>query len=320
MAQTLDARSWQAIVQQLKRKKCTPLLSNQIGFSDLFAHNIITAWAEEIGYPLSDNSHLPQVAQFLNSQSNDSNITKDDYLDFLKRRLLEQRMDEWPAAQQGYLTAVEDELADLTVSQVVTRLNYLNFEQLDDHPLRLLASLDMPLYLTTSHHDFIEMALKSVGKEPQTEICSWQEALSSLENITLSVATPLVYHLHGHDSDTANLVLTEDDHFDFLVAIAKNFDQIIPNVVMRALSDSSLILLGYQLASWEFRVIFRGLIKEKANDRRPKSVSIQVGLDDMPDPAMAEEFVRNYFKGHRFEVYSGDMTAFVQQLWQEAKK
>jgi len=319
MTDMLDTLSWNAIKRELKRKKCTPILSQQIGFSDLFAENVISLWANEIGYPLADHTNLTRVAQFLQARSHNANIPKDEYLEFLKQQLLRQRREEW-VGRESYLDKLENDLGDLTVSQVVTDLGYLKFSETQpDHPLQKLAALDMPLYLTTSPHDFIEMALRSMGKEPQTVICNWQEPTQPPNNLTPSVDTPLVYHLHGHDSDPPSLVLTEDDHFDFLVNITKNFDIAIPNSVKTALITSSLVLLGFQLLSWEFRVIFRGLINEKEAKRRPTSVSIQLLLDDLPNPDSAKEFIRQYFKGHEFELYWGDMDSFIQRLWEETR-
>src|SRR5205807_1593444 len=104
---------------------------------------------------------------------------------------------------------------------------------------------------------------------------------------------PLVYHLHGHLDVVESLVLTEDDYFDFLV----NIPQIgIPPMVQEALSATSLLFVGYRLADWNFRVLFRGFVElTQASDRR-LSVTVQlppVQSAEMRDRAM--QYLGRYF-------------------------
>jgi hypothetical protein len=59
-------------------------------------------------------------------------------------------------------------------------------------------------------------------------------------------------------------VLTEDDYLDFLMAVAqgrgKDLDP-IHSEVKSALQSKALLLMGFSLSSWSFRVMYRGLIK-----------------------------------------------------------
>ena len=89
-----------------------------------------------------------------------------------------------------------------------------------------MADFDLPIYLTTSYHNFIEVALKRAGKEPRTEICRWHKGLESIpsvfddEDYEPTKDEPLVYHLHGSDLHPESLVLSEDNYLEFLVAIS----------------------------------------------------------------------------------------------------
>ncbi len=63
-----------------------------------------------------------------------------------------------------------------------------------------------------------------------------------------------------------SLILTEDDHLDFLMAVSqgRGKDQGVDpvhDVVKGALQSSALLLLGFSLATWAFRALYRGLIK-----------------------------------------------------------
>ena len=89
--------------------------------------------------------------------------------------------------------------------------------------------------------------------------------------------------------------------------------------VTQALVDSSLMLLGYQLQAWDFRVVFRGLVTSKRASRRLMSVSIQLTPEQqaMKDVAEARQYLERYFKNFNFEIYWGDTQTFIQELWEQ---
>ena len=62
-------------------------------------------------------------------------------------------------------------------------------------------------------------------------------------------------------------MLTEDDYFDFLIGVTANKD-LIPKPVRRALADSALLFLGFQLDDWDFRVLFRSIAGQEGARRR----------------------------------------------------
>ena len=65
-------------------------------------------------------------------------------------------------------------------------------------------------------------ALADAGVKPELVICPWSDRFDSPSvydrepNFVPSADRPLVYHLFGHFSVPDSLVLTEDDHFEFL--------------------------------------------------------------------------------------------------------
>ncbi len=243
----------------------------------------------------------------------DNDYVKETYLDFLHEVLLS-------IADKELVDELNEDAnsASFPFSQKAERLEYPSFTDGQQNPLLLLADLPLPIYLTTSYHSFVETALIKAGKEPRTEICHWHSRLDSLPsvfstdpNYEPTPQEPLVYHLHGLDEYPQSLVLTEDDHLDFLVTISRDMDA-VPVRVRQALADSSLILLGYSLRDWDFRVIFRGMIKPSTVQNRPKSVFIQL-LDNPHE----RTFLQNYLHQEaKFEVYWGNTTNFLQEIWQ----
>jgi hypothetical protein len=68
-------------------------------------------------------------------------------------------------------------------------------------------------------------------------------------------------------------VLTEDDYLDFLVNISRQQD-LLPPRIQEVLTGASLLFIGYRLADWDFRVLFRGLVTSIEGTLQRISVSI----------------------------------------------
>ncbi len=321
----MDVKDWRAIVKQIRRGKCTPLISDRAIRDNLFkGHDVVQAWARDIEYPLKDTYNLTRVAQYWTIKRGDSSLAKDEYLDFLKLSLLRIAKSE-QGGSNDFLDALEEEIEreDVTTFEVASRLNLFDFANEPGNPLRILAELPVPIYITTSYHDFMEEALRAAGKQPCSEICYWRDELefdvpSVFEenpDYKPTEKTPLVYHLHGREAHPSSMVLSEDDYLDFLVIVSQDEDRITPRV-NQALADSLLILLGYELKGWDFRVLLRGLIKAKPVVRRPKSLSIQLlpEADRVERTESIQAYLQEYFKENKFDIYWGDFENFTRDL------
>ena len=311
--------TWQeTLVGRIRQGKALPFLSNVVLHDLIFGSydDVVETWADYIDYPLTEQSHdLTQMTQFENvrRQANpqikaDAVHIKELYLDFLKAALV-------GSVPEEQALEVSGEISEISFSEAAKRLSLPRFDQ--DTPLQDLAKLPLPIFLTTSPHDFIEVALRWANKDPRTEICYWHDGLRSIPSVFTENPTyrpspeePLVYHLHGLDEHPASLVLTEDDHLDFLVAISQTADA-VPVRVQQALTDSSLVMLGYRLASWDFRVLFRGLIKPRPTPVRQTNVAIQLSPDEVQ-----KSYLQNYLAQAEFEVYWGDVPTFLQEIWE----
>jgi hypothetical protein len=322
---------WRTIIRRIKSGKFAPFIGRSVVAQHLpGAATFAQDWADEVAYPfpLAEPNSLTSIAQYLSITSRDALSAKEDYLEFMKQHLLDAAKESRPADQGAFFEALEDELFDLTYSEVVTRLGYPEFEDELDNPLRVLAELPIPIYLTTSPHTFIEEALKAAGKEATTEFAPWHQELEDSPSIfesdpdfQPSEETPLVYHLHGLDNQPSSLVLSEDDYLDFLVRISED-NELIPRRVTQVLGDSSLLLLGYKLQGWDFRVLFRGMISSKRATRRLASVSIQISpeeeegekIDTLRD---VEDYLQSYFGKANFDNYWGSAENFTTELWEQ---
>lgn len=313
------SRTWQqTIVERIKVGRVVPLISNIVS-NDLILgshQGIVDDYTKYTSYPLTDKERLPRIAQFTSITDEgvtDPRVVKEDYINFIKNKLFD--LAEASGLSPDVLAELEEEFDDVNFSEFSERLGYPRFERGDIDPLLILAQLPLPIYLTTSYHEFLEVALRRAGKQPRTEICRWHKGLDGIASVfdgsyQPSPAEPLVYHLHGVDSYPGSLVLTEDDHMEFLVAISQNVGRgtdPIPRRVRQAMADSSLILLGYNLRHWDFRVLFWGLIKPRPLQQT--SVSIQLEPSDVE-----RNYLQKYLNEFEFQVYWGDIHQYTQEL------
>lgn len=314
-------RTWQqTIVERIRTGKIVPLISNVVSNNLVLGghESLVEAYAQYINYPLADHDCLAKMAQFTNvtdESSTDPRVVKEDYINFVKNRLFD--IAEKEGISEDVLAELEEKFDDVNFSEFSEILGYPRFMRPDTDPLLILAEFPIPIYVTTSYHNFIEVALRRAGKEPRTEFCRWHKGLEGITTVfdddyQPSKEEPLVYHLHGFDTYPGSLVLTEDDYMDFLVAISQNVGREsdpIPRRVRQSMADSSLVLLGYGLRSWAFRAVFWGLIKPRPLQQT--SVSIQLVPNDIE-----KEYLQRYLSEYEFKVYWGDVGQYTQELYQ----
>ncbi len=336
---------WGNTKSLLSRGAVTPFVSNFMT-TQIFGvdpTDLARVWAEDEDEgvlaqpsPLAEvhNQRLHRVAQYYSVRAN-APSAKSYYLNTLKGFLLGQAEDDEDVDPDDY-DEVEENAATMDFSEMAYRLGYPKFADPRDNPLRLLAELPLPLYITTSHHNFLEVALSRANppRQPVSEIFYWDDTLHHIPSIfdsdpdyQPSLERPLIYHLYGLDKYPESLVLTEDDYLDFLVRISspevRRPDQkhSIPESVTYALAGTPLLLLGYEVYEWEFRILFRGLIRAM-NDSRANNSNVADGFSmqiepgqDHKDPLQVREYLDKYFEQFRFKVYWGDANRCVQALY-----
>jgi hypothetical protein len=93
----------------------------------------------------------------------------------------------------------------------------------------------------------------------------------------------------------ASLVLTEDDHLDYLARISHDQEIFLPASVNALLAKNTLLFLGYRLEDLDLKVILRGLLAYLAlakYDRLQLAVQIE---KDQQDASIQRE-VTDYFQ------------------------
>lgn len=345
---------WPEITDRIRDGQLIPVISNSLRMEHIFRELVESArgeaaaeeegaaitvedlisqaWADEIKYPLADNHVLAHVAQFNRVHAMDVGQAKKSYIKFLKGVLL--TFAENLESDSDLIAELRDRMNEASFADLVQELDYPAFDNGSLDPLRLLARLPLPVYITTSYHDFMERMLVAEGKKPRTAVCQWSGPVPNMLpehdldiHYSPSVSAPLVYHLYGLERYQSTLVLSEDDYLDFLVRVTQDSDAshpIVPLFLRSALSVSSLILFGYRLQDWDFRTLFRGVINSRPiESNRPLSMIIQLTPGEqfhIQNDKEARDYLETYFSPVLFKVQWSKTEEFINKMWLEWNK
>ena len=281
-------RDWDRLLDRIAEKRCTPFIGAGASASVFpvgaeLARELATKW----GYPLDDVTDLARVAQ--------------------------------------YVSVIEDRLRPK--EHISRRFNTIAIPASPsaDEPHQVLAALELPVYITTNYDGMMAQALRERGKQVHESICLWSRDLSSNlpsrfvldPDYRPTPGEPLVYHLHGHLAFPESLVLTEDDYLDFLIRISKD-ETLLPGFVKESFTRASLLFVGYRIADWNFRVLFRNLVTymEHAMHRSHFSVQSLPGIEESSEEerGRVQEYLIQYFDAQRISVFWGRSHEFAAEL------
>lgn len=317
---------WQGLLTSIKNGQCTPILGPGI-YEPMVGplEEIAVGLSSEYGFPLAPffRDSLPLVSQYILINQDFNTLLNE--MDEVMRTPLRRRF-------EGKLPAnVLDPgtpLADLFGQAGAL------FRQQDQYEQnKVLASLPLKIYITTNYDNMLSDALREAGKDPQIETAIWSEVRFDPLPETIfdrdpsyvpTAQKPLVYHLFGNLDNPDTMVLTEDDYFEFLLGFTmakKRNPPLIPTVVSRAMTDSALMFLGFQLDDWYFRALFRTLMGQSAGGGR-RARYMHVGVQVEPDetnnisPKRARRYMEKYFGAVNINLYWGKSEDFLRELAQ----
>ncbi len=305
---------WNALLQSIRQGKCTPVLGAGLMEGLVGSpREIARRWAEDVKFGMSphDREDLPQVTQYLS--------------------VMESMAYPSEAIEERLRTEVARRFSDLPLDGPLDALlDHARHRRRQVHPAEphaVLASLPLPLFVTTNTDDQLRRALVEAGKQPQVELLHWHHrqeydwpvsAFDDQADYVPTPSRPLVFHLYGRLRDPETLVVTEDDYFDFLIGATRNKD-LVPIVVKEALSRTALLFLGFRMEEWDFRVLFRSILAqgEKGGlNKRLKHIAAQIEPEEgrNTDPEKARRYLQNYFRSASISIYWGSMDGFVREL------
>jgi hypothetical protein len=305
-----------SLLTQIRNGHCTPILGWGLTDSLLGPRRpMARAWAETFEFPLAVHfqDDLPQVANFV-AVMTDVATLRESLGEFYR----EQLRSRYPELRSNDASAL---LSDLV------RQAWMQQAEHESDPYYVLADLPCPIFVNAHPTTLLTDALKEHGKDPVVELCRWRpevydwpESIFDTEpDYVPDAQRPLVFQVFGSIEVVDSLVLTEDDYFDFLSAVAENVG-LVPPVVRNALADSALLLLGFRLDEWDVRVLLRSLVSQAGGSRLQKytHVAAQIDLaDTVASPDRARRLLERYFGKYQrpaIDIFWGSVDDFAAGL------
>jgi hypothetical protein len=285
MTVPLVDRDWDLLVRAITNRRCTPFLGAGVNAGVLpLGSDIASKWASDYEYPLKDSDNLIRVAQFL--------------------------------AVEYYPMFPKDEIVRL-FQEISASPDFSDKSE----PHRVLAEFPLPVYLTTNYDNFMIAALERKYRDAKLELCRWNtltrnEPSRFDDGYEPSPANPVVFHLHGHVEVPSSIVLSEDDYFDFLVNISRD-PLLIPQRIQKALTETSVLFIGYGLADWNFRVLLQGLSRFMEKGVRRHHIAVMIP-PDIPDSesqqTKVQAYLSAYYQNIDVKVFWGTAREFCAEL------
>ncbi len=285
----LKDSEWDSLLRKIRDQKCTPFIGpNACKNALLFRARVAREWTERYHYPFADSMDLPYIAQYLATAEHPS-IPSDELREIWSAMV---EAPDFEDACQTYAT---------------------------------LARLPFSTVITTNYHPEMERALAARQITARHEFCRWNRTLQDGRTLfdlepeyEPQPGQPLVYHLLGQFEHPESLVISEDDYLTFLVSVTRD-EKLLPPPVQQALTNTSLLFLGYRVNDWEFRVLFRSIASFLEKNYRsnihvsvqlePESERVRAGFEEN-----ARKYLETYFDNHKIRIYWGECQEFVTEL------
>jgi hypothetical protein len=296
---------WNLILQAIRAGTCTPFLGAGAAAGLLpLGGQLAAQWAREYEYPFRrGRKNLIRVAQYVSVEQGDimlRNQVRDMFAWRHRGKHMHDRV--WPIFSNP------------------------------DEPHRVLAELNLPLYITTNYDSYMYLALKHQGKRPRREICRWYNATLRERNKREpggeaagwplpTPRRPLVYHLHGHFGVPESMVLTEDDYIEFLTNVSKDKLEVIPSYIQSAFATTTFLFVGYSLEDINFRFLFRALAEQPRIRSSFRHISVQLQPRQFEEPDKLRQraqrqltYLQQDFRAREVKVFWGTADEFAREL------
>lgn len=309
---------WETLLQNIAEKECTPFLgpgvtANLLPRPEELAHQLATKFS----YPFPDDANLPRVTQFIGTIDNRR----------LRKQLLSVLVEQFrkrmglPAGTPG---------CPQNLSQVIEASDWAktSLDLFESEIHHQLADLDLPLYLTTNIDACMALALQAKTGRARREPVPWRDESMQRRDLNppASPDDPVVLHLFGTDADLLSMVVTEDDHLDYLARISHDHEYFLPVSVNERLASTTLLFLGYRLEDLDLKVIMRGLLTHLDLQRWNMlhvAVQLESSQRDQAREKEVTDYFQKYFSDARIDIYWGSTLQFMSDLsarWKEYRR
>ena len=313
---------WKRLLKPVREGKLVPILGTGLyerhcGTSFAAAR----ALARKHHFPLAptDWDDLPRVTQFLSVKESRYNMIRE----------AEDQLVQQTATLHRHWLPTELDGQSPKLGKLLNQVADHQRSTDPDDPFQILASLPASVYISTTYDPTLSWALTAADRRPQAAVSRWRYRRSPVPAAPLpgdaTQKNPLVFHVFGafgKDGDDT-LVVSEDDYFDYLLASASG--KLVPAEVESALVDNSLLLLGFRLTDWSFRVLFRLIMSLPGRDRLKQychvAVQVDPDLQHSSDLEGTKAYLAQYFgQEANVDIFWGSSREFLIQLRDELKR
>jgi hypothetical protein len=317
---------WEAVVADVREGDFVPVLGSSL-VEPLFGSNreIAQQWAETYEFPLAPRNRddLAQVAQYLRYRQTPM-YTLEQLRGYITRFLRKRFSERLPPE------LLDRPIRPGVIDELVSHVGKLQRADNPNDVHRLLARLPAKIYVNANRDNLLRDALLEQKRQPQVQLCTWRTSNNKPLPIgpTLppgyepSIEQPLIFHVFGNLEYPTSLVLTEDDYFDFLVSVTRNealASMSVTSKVSSALATSGLLLLGFHVNDWDFRVLFSSLLKQPGASLSYLRARVAVQIDPSEaaiiDPNRAVQYLSSFFNQQaQIGLYLGSAEQFLTRL------
>lgn len=172
---------WEPIVRNIKMKQYTPILGPSVAENIYGTHReLAQLWANDYKYPLNerDIEELPQVAQYLAVIQGDDLFPRYAFYKHVYQRLV----DNYPKFLTLELCTLKDDQILKRLGEVISTVGG-EMRFLDPYePHAVLASYDLPVYITSDPSDLLVDALVACKVKPRVRVLRWNQAAEDVDN------------------------------------------------------------------------------------------------------------------------------------------
>jgi hypothetical protein len=304
------APKWPTFLQSIKDGFCTPIVGPGLSAGFLIsraraARGIAARWQVPVSAP--SQYDLTKVSQYL-AANQDRRFPRSALANFMSEFIRE----------SGRLNPELD--SNPTVNDLISALGRTSRASNVNDPYRLLANLPFPIYFTTSWTSLLEDALTEARRPPQVKSFEWNKLRGDERPLTVTAKdpeNPVVFRLFGSFDDIDSIVLTEDDYFQYLTNWALSRKHL--SGVKNKLTNANLLLLGFGLDDWDFRVLFRSIQMMEGAVQLNNLAHVAVQLNPQSEtfePEVVQQYLEDYLGRSNFSIHWGTPSEFLKDLSQ----
>ena len=316
-----SAPKMSTFVGAMKNHACTPIIGPRLS-TGFFPgrQSAARGIAKRLQVPITPGSSndLARVSQYL-AVAHDARYPRTVLVDYLTERILEDGglsdddIREADSRVQGQTSAGS------RLSQLISQIGKRHRNRDAEDPYAILAELRFSIYFTTSFTTLLEDALTEAERAPKVIDFPWEGGrVRARTDSKLDLDHPTVVRLFGGFDNPDSMVLTEDDYFKYLTTWTT-----VRGAALRGLqshlTNNNMLLMGFGLDDWDFRVLFRSIFTMGGAEPRLSSLShiaVQVTpeSDSIEADAVQDYLEQYYSKAANFSVRWGTPSELLTDL------